>query len=106
MKKSKYRSGSVLRTMIPSILIFIAVVFLALYGFRGAQDTIADEGIKTAQESIRRAVITCYSIESRYPDSYAYLAEHYGVSVDLDRYAVHYEVFASNIMPNITVVRR
>ena len=106
MRKSKYKSGSILRAMIPSILIFAAVVIMVLNGFKGAGETVTDEGIKTAEESIKRAIITCYSIESRYPDSYDYLAKYYGISVDLDQYAVHYEVFASNIRPNVTVVRR
>jgi len=106
MKKAKYRSGGVLLAMIPSILIFVAVVLMSLYGVRGAGETVADEGIKTAEESIKRAVVTCYAIENRYPDSYDYISKYYGISVDLDRYIVHYEVFASNIMPNITVVRR
>ena len=56
-----------------------------------------------AQDSIRRAVVSCYAIEGRYPDTYEYLAENYGLTVDEKKYTVHYEIFASNIMPEITV---
>ena len=40
-----------------------------------------------------------------YPESYEYLKEHYGAMVDEENYAVFYEVFASNIMPDITVIQ-
>ena len=63
----------------------------------------SDEELKMAQDSIRRAVVSCYAIEGRYPDTYKYLAENYGLTVDEKKYTVHYEIFASNIMPEITV---
>ena len=39
-----------------------------------------------------------------YPPSLDYLADNYGVVVDREHYIVHYDVFASNIMPDIRVV--
>ena len=33
-----------------------------------------------------------------------YLEEHYGIQIDRERYNVFYEGFASNIMPDITVI--
>ena len=106
MRKKKYRSSSVLRSLIPGLLLFAAIVSMVLSGLKGADGLVSDEGIKTARDSIYRAVVTCYSIESRYPDSYEYLKERYGVSVDETRYIIHYEIFAANIMPVITVVGR
>ena len=44
------------------------------------------------------------SIEGRYPPSVQYLQEHYGVQIDEDRYYVFYDGFASNLMPDITVI--
>ena len=35
---------------------------------------------------------------------YEYLEEHYGIQVDRERYTVAYDVFASNLMPDITVL--
>lgn len=45
----------------------------------------------------------CYAIEGQYPESVAYLEENYGLRIDHDRYIVHYDIFADNIMPEITV---
>lgn len=62
------------------------------------------EGAKTLQAAVNRACVQCYAIEGRYPPSVEYLEEHYGIRIDEKRYAVFYNGFASNIMPEITVV--
>ena len=56
------------------------------------------------EHAIRRASVQCYAIEGRYPPSVEYLEEHYGIVVDSDKYAVFYDGFASNLMPDITVI--
>ncbi len=53
-----------------------------------------------------RAVISCYATEGSYPESYEYLQKNYGVSINEDKYAVFYEAFASNMMPDITIIER
>jgi hypothetical protein len=58
------------------------------------------------EESIQKAAISCYALEGRYPQSFEYLTKNYGISIDTDKYAVFYSVFASNIMPDITVVEK
>ena len=75
-------------------------------GSRTASDTSRAEAKRIAEDSIRRAVVSCYALEGRYPDSYEYLRDHYGLRIDEDRFIIHYEVFASNIMPDITVIER
>lgn len=86
-------------------LIFIAVLVFVCFSLNNAKNAISDEGLRTAEASIRRASITCFAIEGYYPPSYEYLYENYGVRVDTEKYVVHYEVFASNIMPDISVFR-
>ena len=41
---------------------------------------------------------------SRLSATWEYLEEHYGVQIDRTRYHVFYEGFASNIIPDITVI--
>lgn len=64
----------------------------------------AAEGRDRLEDALRRAAVTCYAAEGVYPPTLAYLEEHYGVQVDESRYAVFYEAFAENLMPEITVV--
>ena len=56
------------------------------------------------EASIRRAAVACYATEGYYPPDVEYLQNHYGIQIHDDRFSVHYEVFAENLMPDITVV--
>ena len=55
-------------------------------------------------EAVKRASVQCYAIEGRYPPSVEYLEEHYGISIDRKAYNVFYSGWASNIMPDITII--
>ena len=86
--------------------LFAIVLALVAYGLNVTSGQKSAEELKLAEDNLRKAVVSCYAIEGRYPDSYEYIKEHYGVMVDEERYIVHYQVFASNIMPDITLVER
>lgn len=62
------------------------------------------QGKARLEESLRRSAAACYAAEGIYPPDLAYLQEHYGVQIDEERYTVYYDVFASNLMPDITVL--
>lgn len=64
----------------------------------------ADEGRRQLESSVRRAAVACYAAEGQYPPDLAYLETHYGVQEDTGRYTVRYEIFAENLMPDITVL--
>lgn len=88
-------------------LILAAAVFLgALFGIRQAGQKLLENGLETTERNLRRGAAACYALEGRYPDSLEYLMKHYGVTVDESRYIVYYSVFASNLMPDITVALR
>lgn len=63
-------------------------------------------GPRMAEDNLRRAVVSCYALEGRYPPDVKYLQEQYGLQLNEEKYIVHYEVFAENIMPDITVLER
>lgn len=64
----------------------------------------ADEGRRQLEEALRRSAVACYAAEGVYPPDLTYLEDHYGLQIDTDRYTVYYDVFASNLMPDITVL--
>lgn len=90
-------------------IVSIAAFALVLGGFvSGAlffSHKASTEGADTLRDGIRRAAVQCYAIEGRYPPSVAYLEDNYGIQIDRNRYNVFYEGFASNIMPEITVIQ-
>ena len=91
-------------------LLTLVVLAVSLLSFSTAVSNLrlggGEEGRLRLEESIRRAAVTCYAVEGIYPPDLAYLQEHYGIQVNEDRYYVFYEVFGSNMMPDITVLER
>lgn len=100
-----YQKNHTLLKNLPAMLIFLAVVIILVIAVSDVSITSSEESLTIAENSIRRAVITCYAQEGRYPASIEYLKENYGLYVS-DDYTVSYEIFASNIMPGITVFRK
>lgn len=64
------------------------------------------EGKRQLEQLLRRTAVSCYASEGFYPPDVAYMEDHYGVSFDENAYIVRYELFASNWMPDITVLER
>lgn len=87
-----------------SIVFFCLVAFAFFRGASVFSGKAKSEGEVTLRNAIARATVQCYAIEGRYPPSVEYLEQHYGIQIDRKRYHVFYEGFASNIMPDITVV--
>jgi len=92
--------------LILGALVFAAIAVWVVLGLRQAAESSDREGLRLAEQSIRRAAVSCYAVEGAYPATYEQLKEWSGIQVDEERYAVFYEIFASNIMPDITVVER
>ena len=68
----------------------------------------ASDGERLAQvrQSVENGITLCYATEGAYPVSLDYLAENYGVTYDKQRYIVHYERFADNVRPTVTVIEK
>ena len=73
---------------------------------RQVDDSRKAEGLRILEESVRRSAAACYATEGIYPPDVDYMKEHYGIQIDESRYLVRYEVFAENLMPDITVLER
>lgn len=97
MKKKSLRA-----LLVPVILgIAAGLFFVAL---RQLDDGRAEAGRRQLEDALRRSAVTCYAAEGAYPPTLDYLLQHYGLQVDESRYIVFYEVFAENLMPEITVL--
>lgn len=64
------------------------------------------QGKQQLEEALRRTAVTCYASEGFYPPSVAYMQERYGLRWDEKTYTIRYEVFAANLMPDITVLEK
>ena len=99
-QKSKMRNW---KWVLP-VLAVAAAALIFLSGLENLERGQREEGRLRIEEALRRAAVTCYVSEGVYPPDLEYLTEHYGIQIDEKRYAVHYEIFASNLMPDITVL--
>ena len=93
-----------------TVLVWLAAL-LAAGAWTGETMSAMTEGqvreeLAQVEQVVRRAAVTCFAAEGAYPPGTAYLAEHYGLRVDTERYIVDYDVFAENLMPQVTVVRK
>ena len=87
----------------PVFFTLCVIVVIAL-GLRQTEESSRAEGARFLSEGLLRAAIHCYAIEGSYPENLAYITDHYGIQIDRTRYAVYYEIFASNMLPDITVI--
>jgi hypothetical protein len=98
------RDSSLLRDIVFPVLLVLLFIYLLNMGL-GALNTRSEmERLESAKNAITRAAVQCYALEGRYPLSVSYLEEKYGLRVDRDKYTIHYQAFASNILPDIDVI--
>jgi hypothetical protein len=89
-----------------SVLLLVAALLCFSVALSRLGQGSREAGRQQLEESLHRTAVACYASEGFYPPDVAYMTEHYGLRYDAQLYLVHYEIFASNLMPDITVVER
>ena len=92
--------------IVKSFLACLLALVLLWVAMPALSDTAGSEGKSILEESLRRMTVQCYALEGRYPPNLEYLEKHYGLYYNTDRYWVDYRIFASNLLPDITVLDR
>lgn len=86
--------------------LILLVAWILLFGTGNVEERQNAESLKQVEDAVQKAVLSCYSIEGSYPATVEYIEEHYGLQIDHEKYHVFYEIFADNLMPEITVVEK
>ncbi len=89
---------------IATIAVFIVIVLLFLFYLNKAAQIVKDEEVDLLYSAINKAVVNCYAIEGRYPESLKYIVDNYGVIINEDKFLVDYQVFATNVKPGIQII--
>lgn len=97
--KRKISLGAIL--LVPAALTVLLIFMSALSNLQSGR---VSEGRQQLEDAVRRSAVACYAAEGIYPPNLEYLEEHYGIQVDREQYTVMYEIFASNLMPDVTVL--
>lgn len=102
LRPRKKRGSSLGFLLVPACgLGAVLALFTAVSNLENGQSAEARQQL---EDSIHRAVVSCYAAEGFYPPTLSYLEEHYGIQIDEDRFTVFYDIFADNLMPDITVL--
>ena len=91
---------------IKNILFFVLFLILILFGFSNINKSTENLDIDRVKNSLDTALITCYSVEGRYPESVQYLRKNYGFTYDKNSYFITYDWQGDNVYPNIYVYRK
>ena len=94
-----------MKKYIAILITLLVALFLGLTSY-DIKTQLQSKQEDLVENAIKRGVVQCYAIEGRYPPSVDYLEEHYGLRMDNSKYIVHYDILASNIYPDITVIER
>ncbi len=103
----RIRKKSVVCRVVQSLLhpvLFMLVLCCFLSALGTVEKGHRKEEEKRIADVIKKAVVSCYATEGVYLATLEDVEERYGLVIDKQRYHVFYEVFADNIMPEITVV--
>ena len=88
------------------LLVVAVVLVMASMPLGGFMDDSVEMQCRAIEQAISAAMLQCYALEGSYPPDVNYLAENYGVIINRELYYYHYEVFASNVRPEISVTPR
>lgn len=106
MKYLKYGGAGFWIPALLGIALFVCVAAWAVGGVREAARRSDAEALRQTEQAVRQAAAGYFALEGAYPPTYERLKEYGGLAVDEEKYAVFYEIFASNLMPDITVMER
>lgn len=73
---------------------------------REPSQNINEESMQALKAAVQRSALQCYVVEGVYPPSLAYLEENYGLQINREDFYVTYDIFASNLPPDIRVTAR
>ena len=89
-----------------SLILALVILLCFLLAVTRLEQGRKAEGKQQLEDALRRTAAACYASEGFYPPDVDYMVQHYGLQYDEAVYRVHYEIFASNLMPEITVVEK
>ena len=84
----------------------VSVLYATILAFNSTSTYSSREEINRITTTVEGLLLKCYSIEGRYPETIAYLKEHYGLLVNEDDYAIIYYYEGDNLQPRVEVFKK
>lgn len=87
-------------------IIFLSLFISIIYSISQVQTVQNGQSYQELTDAISRSCVHAYANTGAYPENVEEIEKTYGIHIDRNKYIVHYEIFASNIMPEITVIAK
>lgn len=94
------------RKRMTGLFAFVVAIALIWFAVDAAGAALREQGELSVRNAILNSAKQCCAIEGSYPQSLSYLERNYGLVVNRNDYAITYEVFADNVMPNVVVLAK
>lgn len=88
------------------VLAFLVLFVLFIRGIGSVSESTLAKQQESLETALERSISQCYAVEGSYPPSLEYLKQHYGLLYDEDSFLIDYEYYGSNLLPEVTVLRR
>ena len=88
-----------------SMLIFAAIILLFYFAVDASGKSTIEKQQESLENALERDIVQCYAIEGMYPPDLPYLENHYGLTYDKTMFFVDYQPIASNLYPDVTVIK-
>lgn len=104
MYSDKKPKAGALRFVIPALLL-AALLIIAVLGLSPGRE-LKENGAAAIKSAVEKRARECYVVEGVYPPDLKYLEDNYGLSINHREYYVVYDIYASNVPPEIKVVAK
>ena len=89
-----------------TLLLFLLVLIIFLLAVGNITKDTTDRQEEALETALNRAIVNCYCVEGTYPPSLKYIKDNYGLIYDEDLFFVDYRAIGSNILPDVSIVRK
>ena len=91
-------------SMLVCLAVMAALALLVVINVKAYGSSYNERRLDEIRNTVLSCVSQCYALEGVYPPDLQYLEDNYGLIMDKSRYIYHYEMFASNIFPDVKVL--
>lgn len=91
-------------SMLVCLAIMAALALLVVINVKEYGSSYNERRLDEIRDTVISSVSQCYALEGAYPPDLKYLEDNYGLIMDKSCYIYHYEMFASNIFPDVKVL--
>ena len=104
-KTKKRRPRRYGRVAVCAIILVCGILLCTLLGKKMISDLAGQES-DSVKQAVLRCAVQCYAVEGAYPENLDYMEENYGLTINEKQYIVIYDAFASNLLPQVSVLPR